>query len=42
MRLIEEALTEGRSVVVDNTNPTVEDRAPIIALTRRYGAEVVG
>lgn len=42
MFLIEEALREGRSVVVDNTNPTVEDRAAIIALARRYGAEVVG
>jgi predicted kinase len=42
MQLIEQALMEGRSVVVDNTNPTVEDRAPIIALARRYDAEVVG
>jgi predicted kinase len=42
MQLIEEALKEGRSVVVDNTNPTVEDRAPIIALARSYGARVVG
>src|SRR5690242_13264596 len=42
MQLIEEALKEGRSVVVDNTNPTVEDRAPIIALARGYGARVIG
>jgi predicted kinase len=42
MQLIEEALKEGRPVVVDNTNPTVEDRAPIIALARSYGTEVVG
>ncbi|MHC5541263.1 AAA family ATPase [Singulisphaera rosea] len=42
MFLIEEALREGRSVVVDNTNPTVEDRAVIIALARRYEAEVAG
>jgi hypothetical protein len=27
MQVIERALTEGRSVVVDNTNPAVEDRA---------------
>jgi hypothetical protein len=27
MQLIEQALMEGRSVVVDNMNPTVEDRA---------------
>jgi predicted kinase len=42
MQLIEQALQKGRSVVVDNTNPTVEDRATIIELARRYGAEVVG
>jgi predicted kinase len=27
---------------VDNTNPTVGDRAPIIELARSYGAEVIG
>jgi predicted kinase len=42
MQLIEQALREGRSVVVDNTNPTVEDRAPIIELAHSFGAEVVG
>jgi predicted kinase len=42
MQLIEEALKEGRSVVVDNTNPTIEDRAPIIEVAGRYGARVVG
>lgn len=42
MQLIEEALREGRSVVVDNTNPTVQDRAAVIALAKGYGAEVVG
>jgi predicted kinase len=42
MQLIEEALQQGRSVVVDNTNPTAEDRAPLIEVARRYGAEVVG
>src|SRR5262249_17513673 len=42
MALIEEALNEGRSVVVDNTNPTVEDRAPIIELARAFGASTVG
>jgi predicted kinase len=40
--LIEEALSAGRSVVVDNTNPTVEDRAELIALARSFGAAVVG
>ena len=42
MHLIEEALREGRSVVVDNTNPTAEDRSPIIALADLRGAGVVG
>ncbi|HEX8200167.1 MAG TPA: ATP-binding protein [Isosphaeraceae bacterium] len=41
MQLIEEALRDGRSVVVDNTNPTEQDRAPIIALAGSHGAEVV-
>lgn len=42
MQLIEEALRDGRPVVVDNTNPTVEDRAAIIELARRHEARVVG
>ncbi|WP_337175831.1 ATP-binding protein [Paludisphaera sp.] len=40
MQLIEEALREGKSVVVDNTNATVEDRAAILALARSLGASV--
>jgi predicted kinase len=42
MQFIEEGLKQGRSVVVDNTNPTVEDRALIGELTHSYGAAVVG
>ena len=42
MQLVEAALQGGRSVVVDNTNPTIEDRAPLIELARRHGADVVG
>jgi predicted kinase len=41
-QLIEEALAAGRSVVVDNTNPTAEDRAELIGLARAHGAGVVG
>ena len=41
-RLIEEALGTGRCVVVDNTNPTVEDRAAIIEIAVRSGARIVG
>ncbi|MFL5349243.1 MAG: AAA family ATPase [Hyalangium sp.] len=41
-RLISEALASGRSVVVDNTNPTPELRAPLISLGKSHGARVVG
>ena len=40
--MINSALAAGRSVAVDNTNPTVADRAAIIAIARRHGAEVAG
>ena len=41
-QLIEEALGAGRSVVVDNTNPTVQDRVELIELARRLEATVIG
>jgi len=41
-QLIEEALAAGRSVVVDNTNPTAGERAELIALARAFGVAVVG
>jgi len=41
-QLIEDALGAGRSVVVDNTNPTLEDRRAIIGLGGEYGARIVG
>ena len=41
-QLIEESLASGRSVVVDNTNPSVAVRAPLIAAARRHGADVAG
>jgi len=40
--LIAESLASGRSVVVDNTNPSTAVRAALIALARKYGAEVSG
>jgi predicted kinase len=40
-REIEAALKAGRSVVVDNTNPTPSLRAPLIAAGKRCGARVV-
>ncbi|GAA4483076.1 hypothetical protein GCM10023191_004110 [Actinoallomurus oryzae] len=42
MRLVEEALTAGRDVAVDNTNPSPEEWAPLIGAARRHGATVVG
>ena len=41
-QLIEAALGAGRSVAVDNTNVTLEDRAELIRLGQATGAEVVG
>jgi predicted kinase len=41
-QLAEEALQAGHSIVIDNTNPTPEDRAPLIALGHQYGAQVIG
>ena len=41
-QLLEQSLTAGRSVVVDNTNPSRAVRAPLIATAKRHGAEVVG
>jgi predicted kinase len=41
-QLIEEALSAGSPVVVDNTNPTPEDRRPLIELGRGHGARIVG
>src|SRR5947199_7629828 len=38
---IDEALAAGRSVVADNTNPSADSRAPLIALARRHHARIV-
>ena len=40
--LIDQALAAGRSVVVDNTNVTVAERAPTLAEARAHGARTVG
>jgi predicted kinase len=40
-QMIESALAAGRSVVVDNTNPTPLVRAPLIEIGRRHGARIV-
>jgi len=40
-REIAAALAAGKSVAVDNTNPTPAVRAPLIALGRQHGARVI-
>ena len=40
--LLRAALSAGRCVVVDNTNPTLEDRRVLIGLGGEYGARIVG
>jgi predicted kinase len=39
--LIDEHLRAGRSVVVDNTNPTPAEREPLVAIARAAGARAV-
>ena len=41
-RELKGALASGRSVVVDNTNPTVADRALVIHSAGEHGARIVG
>ncbi|MFC7011146.1 ATP-binding protein [Streptomyces viridiviolaceus] len=41
MRLVEEALGAGRSVAVDNTNPSPEEWGPLVAAAHAHGARVV-
>jgi len=41
-QLIEEAFAAEKSVVVDNTHPSPEDRAQVIALAGAHGARVIG
>lgn len=41
-QLIEDSLSSGRSVVVDNTNASVAVRAPLIEIARAHEAQVTG
>ena len=41
-KLLQETLAAGQSVVIDNTNPTVAERARIIDAAREQGARVTG
>jgi len=42
VHLLRAALCAGRCVVVDNTNPTLEDRRALIRLGGQYAARIVG
>ncbi|HEY9613767.1 ATP-binding protein [Allocoleopsis sp.] len=41
-QLVESALQAERAVVVDNTNPTVEERASLIQIGKLYDAQILG
>jgi len=41
-QLLIAALEAGRSVAIDNTNPTAEERMTLIQQGQRYGAAIVG
>ena len=41
MRMIEEALSAGSSVVVDNTIPSPQEWAPLVGAARAHGSRVV-
>ena len=38
---VEKAIAAGQSVVVDNTNPTRDVRAPLMAVGKRHGARII-
>jgi predicted kinase len=40
--LLERAFQEQRSVVVDNTNATIQDRLALIDLGHRFGVKIIG
>lgn len=41
-QMLTESLASGRSVVIDNTNPSAAVRAPLIGLAKAHGARVTG
>lgn len=41
-RLVAEHLAAGRPTVVDNTNPTLEERRRLVELGRQHGAQIIG
>lgn len=41
-RLLGEALASGKSVAIDNTNPTIAERAALIRIAHEHGARIIG
>jgi predicted kinase len=41
-RILGDALARGESVVVDNTNPSQQDREPLVSIAHAHHARVVG
>jgi predicted kinase len=41
-QLVHEALSQGHSIVVDNTNVTITDRTSLIAQAQAIGATIIG
>ena len=41
-KIIKDALASGKSVVIDNTNPTIAERAALIRVARAHGARLIG
>ena len=41
-KLLRDALEQGVSVVVDNTNPSVATRVPVLQLGKEFGARMIG
>jgi predicted kinase len=42
MRLVEQALSDGRNVAIDNTNPSPQEWQPLVQAARAHAATVVG
>jgi len=40
--LVKQALRAGQSIVVDNTNPSAEDRRLLTAIGHAFGARIIG
>jgi predicted kinase len=41
-KLLRDALEQGLSVVIDNTNPSVTTRLPLLQTAKEFGARIIG